>query len=78
MSSSLAAGTHVDDDVLVAAGSRTTAGQRLESEWLCGGRPARPISRLSEPMRETILSAAAVHVEYAKEFAANQSPGRDP
>lgn len=78
MGSSLAAGTRVGDDVLVAAGSRTTAGQRLESGWLCGSRPARPISRLSEPMRETILSAADVYVEYAKEFAANQSPGRGP
>lgn len=73
MGSQLAAGTHVEHDVLVAAGAQTTRGQRLDSGWIWGGRPARPISRMTSSTRELIQEAATVYREYAREFARSQS-----
>ena len=51
MGSRIDAGTIIDDDVLLAAGSTTTPGQHLEGGWLWGGRPARPISKLNDERR---------------------------
>lgn len=68
MGSTLAAGTVVMDDVLVAAGSITTYGQVLESGWLWGGRPARPMSRLDDRKYQIIRESAVIYCEYAREF----------
>lgn len=73
MGSTLAPGTVVRDNVLVAAGSGTAQGQVLDSGWLWGGRPARPISRLDERMSQLIQQSAAIYREYAVEFAVNQA-----
>ena len=73
MGSTLAPGTIVRDDVLVAAGSRTARGQVLDSGWLWAGRPARRMSRLDERMRRLIQESAAVYREYALEFSINQA-----
>jgi gamma-carbonic anhydrase len=44
--SNVASGTIIEDGVMLAAGAVTLPGQTLESGWLWGGRPARPLSRL--------------------------------
>ncbi|WP_338811316.1 gamma carbonic anhydrase family protein (plasmid) [Agrobacterium leguminum] len=54
--STLAPGTIIDDDVLLAAGSGTLPGQHLKRGWLWAGRPARPISALDE-RRRAMMSA---------------------
>ncbi|MEI8326790.1 MAG: gamma carbonic anhydrase family protein, partial [Betaproteobacteria bacterium] len=69
MGSTLAPGTVVMDDVLVAAGSMTLDAQVLESGWLWGGRPARPISRLDDRKYQIIRASAAIYCEYARDFA---------
>jgi len=76
MGSVLAPGTEVQDDVLIAAGSTTTRGQALESGWLWGGRPARPLTRLSEHKRQLIQLSAAVYRDYATVFAAAEAAAR--
>jgi len=73
MGSTLAPGTAVMDDVLVAAGTHTAPGQVLEGGCLWGGRPARPIARLDERKRQLIQRSAAVYRAYAKAFAATQA-----
>ena len=73
MGCTLAFGTVVMDDVLVAAGSSTTPGQTLESGWLWGGRPARPMSRLDDRKYQVIRASAAIYCEYAREFAMAQA-----
>ncbi|MSQ49326.1 MAG: gamma carbonic anhydrase family protein [Betaproteobacteria bacterium] len=73
MGSSIAPGTMVQENVLIAAGSTTTPGQVLDSGWLWAGRPARPLRRLEERMVKLIRDAAAVYCEYALEFGANQT-----
>ncbi len=73
MSSALAPGTVVMDDVLVAAGSATIKEQILESGWLWGGRPARALSRLSEQKRRLIQQSAEVYCEYAMDFGVAQA-----
>ena len=73
MESVLASGTLVQDDVLIAAGSTTTPGQLLEGGWLWGGRPARPLARLSESKRALIQLSAAVYRDYATAFAAAEA-----
>ena len=73
MGSTLAPGTIVRDNVVIAAGSSTTRGQVLDSGWMWAGRPARPISRLDERMGQLIQQSAAIYREYALEFAVNQA-----
>jgi len=71
--SSLAAGTVVEDDVMLAAGSITLEGQRLESGWLWAGRPARPLSRLDDAKRTMIRRITEQYCSYADEFRRLQS-----
>jgi carbonic anhydrase/acetyltransferase-like protein (isoleucine patch superfamily) len=73
MGSVLAPGTVVQDDVLIAAGSTTTAQQVLDGGWQWGGRPARPMSRLDENKRQLILESATIYREYALKFGAAQA-----
>lgn len=73
MGSTLAAGTVIMHDVLVAAGSTTSQGQVLESGWLWGGRPARRLSRLDNRKYQIIHQSAVIYGEYAREFAVAQA-----
>lgn len=73
MGSTLAPGTIVRDNVLLAAGSTTARGQILDSGWLWVGRPARPISRLDERLGRLIQQSATIYHEYTLEFEANQA-----
>ncbi len=66
----LAAGTVVEDDVLVAAGARTEPGQRLTSGWLWGGSPARPLKTLDDRRRAIIASTWPRYCEYGAAYAA--------
>lgn len=72
MGAVLAPGTVVESDVLVAAGARTAGDQRLESGWLHGGSPARPLSRLDERKRRIIAATWPVYCLYGQAFAAAQ------
>jgi carbonic anhydrase/acetyltransferase-like protein (isoleucine patch superfamily) len=72
MGSVLAPMTRVENDVLLAAGSTTLVGQVLESGWLWGGRPARPIARLDERKLQLIAQSASVYQAYAREYSATQ------
>lgn len=65
-------GTVVEDDVFVAAGAWTTPGQVLESGWLWGGRPARPLARLDDAKRDLILWIVQGYREYARLYKAAQ------
>jgi carbonic anhydrase/acetyltransferase-like protein (isoleucine patch superfamily) len=78
MGSVVAVGTQIADDVMLAAGSTTDPGQWLESGWLWGGRPARPMSRLDERRRALIQGSAVIYRSYAREFAASQAAGPAP
>lgn len=71
--SSLVRGTVVEDDVLLAAGSTTVEGQRLESGWLWAGRPARPLSRLDDAKRAMMAVIIEQYCGYADDFRRLQS-----
>ncbi|MFZ2648706.1 MAG: gamma carbonic anhydrase family protein, partial [Burkholderiaceae bacterium] len=73
MGSTLAPGTIVHDDVLIAAGSSTTPGQVLHSGWMWAGRPARPVTRLTERLAQNTQQACVIYRDYALEFARNQA-----
>jgi gamma-carbonic anhydrase len=77
MGSLVAPGTVIGDDVLLAGGSTTVEGQRLESGWMWGGRPARAISPLDERKAELIRRSALTYREYAAGFAAAQAKLRE-
>ncbi|MEX0405309.1 gamma carbonic anhydrase family protein [Aquibium sp. LZ166] len=64
----VAPGTIVKDDVLVAAGARTTEGQILESGWLYGGSPAKQIAPLDAKKRDMIAATWAQYCSYAAAF----------
>ncbi len=61
-------GAVVQDDVLLAAGSTTEPGQVIESGWMWGGRPAKPISRLDEGRRAGMARNILNYCEYAQLF----------
>lgn len=72
----VAAGTVIEDDVLLAAGAATEAGQILEKGWLWGGRPARALSRMDEAKRGLIAATISHYRGYAAEFASAAAHGR--
>jgi gamma-carbonic anhydrase len=68
----VAAGTIVDDDVLLAAGAITAPQQRLESGWLWGGRPARPIAKLTDARRQAMRDIVQHYCGYGAAYRAAQ------
>jgi carbonic anhydrase/acetyltransferase-like protein (isoleucine patch superfamily) len=68
MSSFVAAGTVVEGDVILAAGSITLPRQVLRSGWLWGGRPARAISPMTAERRHMVETSARVYRDYMKGF----------
>ena len=68
----LAPDTWIQDDVLLAAGSTTEPGQVLESGWMWGGRPAKPISRLDAARRDGMAQNIKTYCEYSQLFRAVQ------
>jgi carbonic anhydrase/acetyltransferase-like protein (isoleucine patch superfamily) len=64
----VSAGTRIDDDVLLAAGSTTNADQHLEGGWLWGGRPARPIAKLNESRRSMLMQSIDQYCTYSRNF----------
>ncbi len=68
----VAAGTTVEDDVMLAAGAVTLPGQKLESGWLWGGRPARPLSRLDDAKRAAMRTTVEHYCECAQAYARAQ------
>lgn len=68
----VAQGTVVGDHVLLAAGSRTEPGQVLESGWLYGRTPARPMTRLDRAKQEMIGFIIGTYCEYGRHFGAMQ------
>lgn len=68
----ISANVLIDDDVLLAAGSTTFAGQHLESGWLYAGRPALPISKLNDQRREMMQSTVTTYCAYARDYQSLQ------
>ena len=66
--SSLAGGTIVEDDVLLAAGATTEEGQVLKSGYLWGGSPARVLACLDQDKRAMIKMIPPVYRQYAAEY----------
>ena len=64
----LAADTWVQDDVLLAAGATTEAGQVLESGWMLGGRPAQPMSRIDDARRAMMAANIETYCSYSQMF----------
>lgn len=69
MGATLAPGTVVEADVLLAAGAQTTSGQVLAGGWLYGGRPARQLAKLDDQKRGLIRFTAPMYREYGHRFA---------
>lgn len=66
----IAAGTIVESDVLVAAGTETEPGQRLTSGKIWAGRPARPIGPMDERKRTMLAQTLPTYRDYAARFRA--------
>jgi carbonic anhydrase/acetyltransferase-like protein (isoleucine patch superfamily) len=66
MGSHIAAGTVIPDDTFVAGGCVTAPGQVLESGFVWGGSPARPLTGFDEARRRSVHTTAVVYAEYAR------------
>jgi carbonic anhydrase/acetyltransferase-like protein (isoleucine patch superfamily) len=64
----VASGTIIEEEVLLAAGAVTLAGQTLESGWLWGGRPARPLTRLDDAKRTMMATIIEHYCSYAQAY----------
>jgi gamma-carbonic anhydrase len=65
-------GTIIEEEVLLAAGAVTLAGQTLESGWLWGGRPARPLARLDNAKRTMMATIIEHYCAYAQAYKCAQ------
>ena len=63
---------HIEDDVMVAAGSVVTPGKRLESGYLYVGNPARQKRRLTDKERHFFTYSAKNYVETAKQMTSDE------
>lgn len=68
MGAKLADGTTIGDDVLLAAGATTEAGQVLESGWMWGGRPAKAMSKLDDARRAGMRENVQHYLDYARTY----------
>lgn len=66
--SMLAPSVIVEDDVMLAAGAVTLPGQKLESGWLWGGRPARALSQLDDAKRAMMRTIIEHYCAYAQAY----------
>lgn len=73
MGSTIAPGTVIEDDVLLAAGSTTTPGQVLSAGGMWGGRPARLLSTLDEKKKTMIAWSYDIYCGYARDYLAVES-----
>lgn len=64
----IAAGTIVESDVLVAAGAQTEPGQWLTSGNIWAGRPARVIGQMDSRKREMLARTLPQYRDYAAKF----------
>jgi carbonic anhydrase/acetyltransferase-like protein (isoleucine patch superfamily) len=69
------AGSNIQDDVLLAAGSTTSPGQCLESGWLYAGRPAKPLSKMNDSKRDMMRSIVEIYCAYGRAFRVQQELG---
>lgn len=70
--SQISAGTIIADDTFVAGGCVTEPGQRLDGGLIWGGQPARPIGRMDDSKRASILDIATVYAGYARGLQGSQ------
>jgi gamma-carbonic anhydrase len=64
----IGAGTIIDDDVLLAAGSTTNNEQYRPRGWMWGGRPARPITELNDARRFMLAQSIEHYRTYANVY----------
>lgn len=76
--SSVSDGTIIGNDVVLTPGSTTMVGQHLESNWIWGGRPARPISKTGDASREEISRALQEHRSDAMQYTHGKSSKGGP
>jgi carbonic anhydrase/acetyltransferase-like protein (isoleucine patch superfamily) len=69
----VAAGTIVEDHVLLAASARTQPGQVLESGWLYAGNPAKKLAPLDQGKRAMIGVIIEHYCQYARDYKALES-----
>jgi carbonic anhydrase/acetyltransferase-like protein (isoleucine patch superfamily) len=65
-------GTVIGDRVLLAASAHTQPGQKLESDWLYAGSPARQLTRLDAAKRAMIAEIIGQYCQYAQDFKARE------
>jgi carbonic anhydrase/acetyltransferase-like protein (isoleucine patch superfamily) len=68
----VAPGTLIADDVMLAAGATTDPGQILESGHLWGGRPARILAPLDAERRSMMLRIVESYCLHGREYRAAQ------
>ncbi len=68
----VAPGTLIADDVMLAAGATTDPGQILESGHLWGGRPARILAPLDAERRSMMLRIVESYCIHGREYRAAQ------
>ncbi|MEE7447010.1 gamma carbonic anhydrase family protein [Methylobacterium radiotolerans] len=68
----IAAGTLIADDVMLAAGATTDPGQILEAGYLWGGRPARILAPLDAEKRAMMIRIVEGYCRHGREYRAAQ------
>lgn len=74
----VAAGTRLEDDVVLAAGAHTTPGQVLTGGQIWGGQPVRALAPLDERKRIFFADTVRIYCDYAEEMIRVQARAAPP
>jgi carbonic anhydrase/acetyltransferase-like protein (isoleucine patch superfamily) len=61
-------GVVVEDEVMIAGGALVTPGKQLESGWLYGGSPAKPMREITEKERGFLTYSAENYARLKQQY----------
>ena len=67
-------GVVVEDEVMIAGGALVTPGKQLESGWLYGGSPAKPMREITEKERGFLTYSAENYARLKQQYLDDTVP----
>lgn len=68
----------IEEDCIIAAGSLVSPGKTMPSGWLCMGRPAKPVRKLTDEEIASIVDYSDNYVKYSRAYMQKDKYEKNP